>query len=139
MLPLVLLALVTILPVGSSAARHPIVFAEGEVAPVDEGKLPDAVNKLKELGIVSDPQYWLLNARKGKNCEGGMVAEVIINAGKKFDPSVSEIEAAVDVLIANNVLKNKETGDYWKKRAVAGGKCSGNFTSIMLVGMADTL
>lgn len=115
-------------------------MADGEAGEAEVNpRLPDALTKLKELGIVSDTEYWLAHARRGKSCEGGQVAEVMINAAKKFEPSVTEIEAAVNVLTANKILQNKDTNDYWKKRAVMGQKCSGNFVAQMLIGMSDVL
>jgi hypothetical protein len=122
----------------------PVMFAEGEEDVAKAGydaapKLPDALNRLKEHGIITDTEYWLANARRGKTCEGGMVAEVMITAAKKFEPSVTEIESAVDVLMANKVLQNKDNGQYWKKKAVTGTKCTGSFVSNMLIGMSDVL
>ena len=122
-------------PVLLADGEEPVAGTGHEVAP----KLPDALNRLKEMGIITDTEYWLANARRGKTCDGGMVAEVMITAAKKFEPSVTEVEGAVDVLMANKVLLNKDNGAYWKKKAVLGTKCTGSFVSNMLIGMSDAL
>lgn len=136
MLPLVFLALATVLPVDSRPSHRPAVVAEADEA--TDGKLAASVTRLKDLGLISDPDYWIENARKGKTCDGGMVAELLIATAKKFQP-VDDLEAAVVVLKDNRILENKEAIEYWENKAVAGTKCPGRFVSRIIERIADTL
>ncbi len=111
----------------------------GETAATeDNGKLKEAVDKLAELGIVTDPAYWLENAGKGRTCEGGMVAELIIKAAQKFSPA-DNLEAAVKILQANGILQDKKSVEYWETKAVTGKKCPGRFVSLIIISIAGKL
>ena len=140
MTALIFLSLALVWPLEAkshSLGDHVTTMAEEESAP-DDGKLADAVSELKDLGIVTDPDYWLENARKGRTCDGGMVAELLINAAGKFQPT-DNLEAAVKVLQENKILENKEAGDFWEKKAVQGTKCNGRFVGLILVQIAKVL
>lgn len=114
------------------------VLADEGVAVEADGKLVDSVAKLKELGIISDPEYWLQNAVKGKSCDGGMVADLIINAAKKFG-TADNLQDAVKILVDNKILQDKDTVEYWQTKAVAGKKCPGRFVGIIINQIASTL
>ncbi len=103
---------------------------------VDPALVQEAVTRLKEIGVVSDPAYWIENAKKGQTCEGGQVSELLIAGAKKFGP-VDNAEAAVKTLMENNVIQNKKSDLFWSKAAVSG--CPGNFVATLLVQMADVL
>lgn len=111
---------------------------EGAAAVEADGKLVDSVAKLKELGIISDSEYWLQNAVKGKSCDGGMVADLIINAAKKFG-TADNLQDAVKILVDNKILQDKDTVEYWQTKAVAGKKCPGRFVGIIINQIASTL
>jgi hypothetical protein len=135
---LLVLSLILVSPLASPPvpSDRPILLVDE--APSD-GRLADAVAKLQELGVVTDPEYWLTNARKGKTCDGGIVADLMIRAAGKFQPT-DNIESAIHVLQANNVLQNNKGGvEYWKTKTVSGTKCPGKFVGTILVNLADML
>lgn len=118
-------------------AEVPELADEG--VPVEaDGKLVASVAKLKELGVVSDPDYWLQNAVKGKSCDGAMVADLLLTAAKKFAPA-DNVQDAVKILVDNKILQDKDTVEYWQTKAVAGKKCPGRFVSLIINQLADKL
>jgi len=44
----------------------------------------DAIKALQAKGVVIDPDYWLSNAKAGKQCDGGLVALLIRNFASKI-------------------------------------------------------
>lgn len=140
MLPLLFLSLVQVWPIDAPTqppGSRATAMAEAEDTPADS-KLLAAVSRLKELGVVSDPDYWEANARKGRTCDGGMVAELLINTAAKFQPA-DNLEAAVQVLKENKILQNKEATEYWETKAVQGTKCPGRFVGLILIKIAEVL
>jgi hypothetical protein len=140
MIPLILLALATVWPFEANShptGEHVTTLAETESAP-DDSRLVAAVSRLKELGIVTDSEYWETNARKGHTCEGGMVAELLIATAGKYQPT-DNLESAVRVLKDNKILQNKEAIEYWETKAVAGTKCPGRFVGLILIKISEVL
>lgn len=136
MFTLLFSALISIMPVESKAPHHPIVLVDSGDA--HDGKLPAAIAKLKDLGIIEEKGYWLDHARKGQSCEGGMVAQLLIATASRFQPA-TDIETAVQVLKDNRILENKEAVEYWETKAVPGKKCPGRFVGVIIERIADVL
>ncbi len=140
---LVVMSLGAVAPLWASfhgkATRSPVPTLDAEAVSAEaDGKLAASVAKLKELGVIGDPDYWLQNAVRGKSCDGAMVGDLIISAAKKFSPA-DNVQDAVNILVDNKILENKDSVEYWQTKAVAGKKCPGRFVSIMINQLADTL
>ena len=107
MLPLFILALALVSPLAPPPASsdRPTVLAN-EIP--SDGRLADAVAKLKELGVVTDSEYWLANARQGKTCDGGMVADLIVESGIGRIPIVEPgTRRVVGILSRQDLLKTR--------------------------------
>ncbi len=76
-------------------------------APVDRSVFEEAVNKLHEIGVISDTQFWMANVAPGKFVESSQVREVVMAAAGKFEP-VESLPQAIDVLQKNRVFLNAE-------------------------------
>jgi len=120
--PKLLLVLLS-LPLGVSAFS-----AETPSALEDKSIATEAIDRLSEMGILDDKEYWLTNVRPGGKCDGELVGNVLIKAASKFEP-VDNLSAAVEVLAAHGVLS---APDYWKAWAVKGKICSGGVTASLL-------
>ncbi len=106
----------------------------GEPSP----ELVEAAKKLKEVGVMKDPDYWLEHARKGRYCDGGEVADLMV-AGANTIGKASNVEEAITVLIESKVLQNAGGAEYWQKKAVPGSKSPGSFVEAMIIRMAEVL
>ncbi len=92
-----------------------------EQAATDPAEFEAAVNKLHELGIVSDPQYWIENVKPGKFIASTEIQPVVIAAASKFEP-VTTVEEAITVLGERKVLMNREKwNDLATKPKIASG------------------
>ena len=80
------------------------------------------VKMLVEKKIVDAPDYWLANATKGGQCDGALVATMLLNMARNFEPATTTV-GSLQVLIARKVFRSTT---YWKEKATAGGKCGGD-------------
>ncbi|HRJ72392.1 MAG TPA: hypothetical protein PLS03_09205 [Terrimicrobiaceae bacterium] len=130
-------AVVPLAPVRAMDAAA--VMAKGEA---DSGEpspeLVEATKRLQELGVMKDPDYWIEHARKGRYCEGGEVADLMIAGASKIGKA-SNVEEAIAVLIESKVLQNAGGAEYWQKKAVAGAKSPGSFVEVMIIRLAEVL
>lgn len=76
-------------------------------APVDRSVYEDAVNKLHEIGVISDARFWLTNVEPGIFVPSSQVQEIVMAAAEKFEP-VGSLSQAIDVLHKNRVFLNDE-------------------------------
>lgn len=103
----------------SSASESPRRMAEQ--ASTDPAEFEAALNKLHELGVVAEPQYWLENVKPGKFIPSTEIQPLVIAAANKFE-TVTTIEEALEVLNKQKVLMNREKwNDLATKPKVASG------------------
>lgn len=80
-------------------------FAEKQVITPEEFQA--ALQKLSEIGIVTDAGYWSENAIPGKTLSTASMTEVVIAAAGKFG-TVSTIEEAIATLHQQKILTDLE-------------------------------
>ncbi|HRJ73429.1 MAG TPA: hypothetical protein PLS03_14485 [Terrimicrobiaceae bacterium] len=101
-----LLAAFCLFQFGSHAVRSP-ARPMADPAPVDRSVYEDAVNKLHEIGVISDAPFWITNVAPGKFIAASPVQEIVMAAAGKFEP-VDSLPQAIDVLQKNRVFQNAE-------------------------------
>src|SRR4029079_1004497 len=87
-----------------------------------DDQLAADVKLLVEKRVVDAPDYWLANAAKGRFCDGALVESLLLNMARHFEP-VDNVARSIEVLVARKILRSTV---YWKERATAGHKCSGD-------------
>lgn len=90
-------------------------------APPNEQLIAD-VKILVDKKIVESGDYWLIHARKGKPCDGQTVHAMLLNMARSFDPNATDDDMFA-ILAAHKIFAASE---YWRERAVADRKCSGD-------------
>lgn len=92
-----------------------------EQGSIDPAEFEAAVNKLHELGIVADPQFWIDNVKPGKFIASTEIQPVVIAAAGKFQP-VTTVEEAISILGEHKILMNREKwNDLATKPKIASG------------------
>jgi hypothetical protein len=86
-------------------------------------QLKEDVEALVKLKVTDAGAYWLENALKGRNCDGPRVEALLRAMARAFDPGVQTTEQALQVLVTKKVLSSP---DYWRERATADRRCSGD-------------
>lgn len=121
-------------PVDRAAVLAKNESESGEPSP----ELVEAARKLQETGVMKDPGYWLEHARKGRFCDGGEVADLMVAGANKIGKA-SNVEEAIAVLIESKVLQNTGGAEYWQKKAVPGAKTPGSFVEVMIIRMSEVI
>ncbi|HRJ73430.1 MAG TPA: FAD-dependent oxidoreductase, partial [Terrimicrobiaceae bacterium] len=106
--------------VPESRESAPPKLSNAEKSP-DLADFRAAVAKLAAAGVISDPAYWLDNARPGNPFDGGKVGEVLIRYAGNHQPAES-LEAALAVLAEKKILTDSK--GYWITHALPGKKCA---------------
>jgi hypothetical protein len=91
------------------------------------------VRRLLDAKIISSAQHWEENAVAGKECEGGRVAELLLQGARAIDPQATPA-TAVETLLRARVITSRE---YWAKAAVPGGRCAGRNVAALIRNLAE--
>ncbi len=134
-----LLLFLLVLPIAVPASAAPIkplpMASLSEAKEIDPVVFEAALNKLKDLGIIADTQYWIDNVRPGKFVEAQPVREMVIAAASKFEP-VNDVPAAMQVLQKQKVLY---AADKWSTDLVEKNKLAGGLVVIIINRFADKI
>ncbi|OAM87266.1 hypothetical protein OH491_27055 [Termitidicoccus mucosus] len=108
-----------------------LAFSATAAAQEASGKLKENVAALQKRGFMSesDVNYWVENAAKGRQCDGGKVGELIVACVASKSKKVKTLDEACDYLESKKILGKTA---YWKKYAVAGKSCEGAGTSVLI-------
>lgn len=98
--------------------------AAPETPQAADAQLEADLKILVERKIVDSPDYWLQNARNGKQCDGGRVGELLLKMARSLDESVRDHAAAVALLAEKRVFRSTA---FWLDHAKPGGNCSGAY------------
>jgi len=103
--------------------------AQSQQRQIDPVVFEDAVNKLKDLGIIDDPKFWIDRAKPGQYIEAEPVRQLLIAAAAKFEP-VTNIQDAVAVLQKNKAL-NATIGEQ--------AKFAGGVVQVMILRLSQAI
>ena len=106
-----------------------------EQAPLDPAVFAEAVNKLHQIGILSDPQYWIENVKPGKFIPSANLHPVLIAAANKFEP-VDSVPAAIEVLYKNKILSNAEK---WNNDIVNKPKAASGVITLLFMALSKNI
>jgi hypothetical protein len=95
------------------------------------GELEKNVAALQTRGIINAGDYWLANARPGRNCAGHLVGKLITNAVSAQKPGVT-LDEACDYLRAAGLMDRPAD---WKRHAVKGKTCTGASTAKLIAAL----
>lgn len=117
--------------------RHGVsLLAEKETKSMfDFQAFQDAVQKLNDLGVVTDQEYWLNAIRPGQFIDSAPLVELLIAVANRFE-KVETIESAMDVLGRNKVVPNyqKWAAELSSKRKIAAG-----VAGVLIISVAKNL
>lgn len=102
-------------------AGQPMQSGRAMLRPEAAPDLKADVQLLVESQIISDADFWLVNAVNGSQVDGPRAAELMIAAARKFKPA-GNVDEAMDVLKQEGILSSVA---YWTQHAVAGERCNG--------------
>jgi hypothetical protein len=103
--------------------------APAATKPADaDAELAADVKVLVEKKIVETGDYWLANARKGKQCDGKQVEALLLKMAGTFEP-VKDRSEALRMLAAKKVLNSPA---FWEERATAGRVCPGDNVRVVI-------
>ncbi|MBL9144707.1 MAG: FAD-dependent oxidoreductase, partial [Verrucomicrobiaceae bacterium] len=103
---------------GKAVAPKPVAEPVSTTPP-NEQLIAD-VQRLVDLKIIDEANYWLANSRKGKTCDGALVAKLLTAMAKHLDASSTD---TFQTLITKKVFASPA---YWQEHAQADRKCSGD-------------
>ncbi len=83
---------------------------------------------LVDRHIVDSSEYWLANAAKGRECDGGRVESLVIKMASSIAPATTGADA-IRILAANKIIASP---DFWQQRALPGAKCSGYNVRVLI-------
>lgn len=108
---------------GKAVAPKPVAEPVSTTPPNDQ-VIAD-VQRLVELKIIDNADYWLANSRKGKSCDGASVRSMLVMMADYFDPThtVQTFEDAAMILTQKKIFASPA---YWQEHAQPGRKCSGD-------------
>lgn len=95
---------------------------------VEPDRVKADVSVLAEHHVIAHADYWLEHVVTGGKCDGQMVADLLTNLAKVFQPDVKPADA-IDVLVEHGIIGGKE---YWTKNAVAKGECAAGNVAVVL-------
>lgn len=104
--------------------------------PLDLADFREAVAQLKTLGVITDENYWLTNARPGNPFDGGKVGEVLIAIANKYRPATT-LNEALAILADEKILL--DTKGFWTSNALPGKKCAIGIVSPLFVKLSKTV
>ncbi len=94
-----------------------------------------AIEKLANLGVIEDRDYWLANVKDTGFIPGDKVAELLIKSASVIEQTDS-VEQALDVLVKQTVITSPEV---WTANAKPGKLCPGKQVGFLLQGLAKKL
>ena len=95
--------------------------------------LVSELRRLREANIIVSVDYWADHAVAGRDCDGALVAELLLRGARLFEPAASA-ETALEVLLRARVISAR---DYWAKSAVPGGHCDGKNVAVVIRRLAE--
>lgn len=106
-----------------------------EQAPLDPAVVEEAINKLHQIGIISDPQYWIENCKPGKFIPTANLHPILLAAAGKFEP-VDTVSAAIEVLYKNKILSNAEK---WNNDIVNKPKAASGVITLLFMALSKNI
>jgi hypothetical protein len=109
----------------------PKAVAKAAEAPATDTKEQTAtdVKKLVELRIIDSGDYWLVNAQKGRNCDGSRVRDLLLKMAAYLDAPAKNFDEASVTLQQRKVFSSPA---YWTEHATAERKCSGENVRVLI-------
>ena len=101
----------------------------------EEFALGADLRTLIEQGVIDSADYWVSHACQESTCDGNQVATLLKKTAKTLQPASDETEA-LDICLSAGFFNSV---GYWKKNAVAGGRCSGTYVSTVIHRIAQRL
>ncbi|HYF37245.1 MAG TPA: FAD-dependent oxidoreductase [Prosthecobacter sp.] len=111
-----------------NAPRSASVAARSESTMPPNEQLISDVKVLVAEKIVDSPDYWLANARSGRQCDGKEVQAMLLKMARAFEPA-ENLSGALSVLKTRKVLSSPA---FWAERAVADRNCSGENVRLVI-------
>lgn len=104
-------------------------MAESAVDPlIVEG----AINKLHQIGIITDPQPWIDNVKPGKFIPTADLQPIVIAAANKFE-TVETVHQALEVLHKNRILSNV---DKWTSDLIGKPKAASGVVGLLFIALS---